>query len=288
MTLSTSAVHGAENVSDKIEKERTEPPSKKQKLRKYDDSFIKLGFMCVYAGGDSRPQCVVYGEVLSNEALKPAKLTRHLRTLHVKSVAKPVEYFERKSNCLLKQKKTIQTVTTIQKKALKVSYKVTILIAKNRKQHTIAETLLMPAAIDMCHEMLGDEAANKLKNVPVSNDTIKRPITDVAADVKDQLLDKIRASGKYSIQLDESLDVSSEAQLLVYVRYMDNFCIICTDGAAFLTGKVKGFVRNVSKQNSEILASHCILHREALVAKTLPPVNAILDQTVKIINYIKS
>lgn len=87
---------------------------------------------------------------------------------------KPVEYFERRGNFLLKSKKTIYTVSTVQEKALKASYNVAISIAKNRKSHAIAETFMMPAPMDMCYEMLGDEAANKLKNAPASNDTIKR------------------------------------------------------------------------------------------------------------------
>ncbi|MBN3288563.1 SCND3 protein, partial [Polyodon spathula] len=91
---------------------------------------------------------------------------------------KPVQYFERKQNCIEKLKNMIQTVSTVKEKALKASYKVAIRITKARKPHTIAETFLIPAVIEMCCEMLGHEADNKLKNVPVSNDTLK--ITDVA------------------------------------------------------------------------------------------------------------
>ncbi|CAM4640602.1 unnamed protein product [Lepidochelys kempii] len=107
--------------------------------------------MCMCVGGESRPQCVICGDILSNEALKTAKLRRHLRSLHAESIDKAVEYFEMKRDCLLKQKKTIQTVSTVQEKALRASYWVAIRIGKNKKPHTIAETLLMPAAIDMCH-----------------------------------------------------------------------------------------------------------------------------------------
>lgn len=87
-------------------------------------------------------------------------------------------------------------MSTVQEKALKASYNVAISIAKNRKSHAIAETFMMPAPMDMCYEMLGDEAANKLKNAPASNDTIKRWITDVAADMKHQLLHRIQVCGK--------------------------------------------------------------------------------------------
>ena len=42
-------------------------------------------------------------------------------------------------------------------------------------------------------------------------------------------------------------------------------------------------------QNPHIVTNHCILHREALVAKTmLPELSEVLDQAVQMVNYIKS
>ena len=43
----------------------------------------------------------------------------------------------------------------------------------------------------------------------------------VAKDMKEQLLEKLRLCNHISIQLDESVDVSGEAQLLVYCRFPD-------------------------------------------------------------------
>ena len=45
-------------------------------------------------------------------------------------------------------------------------------------------------------------------------------------------------------------------------------CIgICTDGAASMTGIHSGVVGHVKKVEPNITATHCIIHREALVAK---------------------
>ena len=41
----------------------------------------------------------------------------------------------------------------------------------------------------------------------------------MSGDIKEQVVAAIKESGKFSLQLDESTDVSDDAQLLVYVRY---------------------------------------------------------------------
>ena len=69
-----------------------------------------------------------------------------------------------------------------------------------------------------------------------------------------------------------------------------NMCVgICTDGAASMTGRVKGFVTKAKEKNPTMVTTHCMLHREALMAKTMPPdLTNVLEQAVKIVNYIKS
>ncbi|KAI4800502.1 hypothetical protein KUCAC02_009644 [Chaenocephalus aceratus] len=66
--------------------------------------------------------------------------------------------------------------------------------------------------------MVGKDAAAKLRSVPLSNDTIRRRIEDISADIKSQLLERLRVS-KFAVQLDESTDVSGSAQLIALVRY---------------------------------------------------------------------
>jgi hypothetical protein len=69
-----------------------------------------------------------------------------------------------------------------------------------------------------------------------------------------------------------------------------NKCIgICTDGTPSMTGSIKGFISLVKKKNSKIIFTHCFLHRGALVAKSLvSDLQNIIDQVVKVINFIKS
>lgn len=44
---------------------------------------------------------------------------------------------------------------------------------------------------------------------------------------------------------------------------------ICTDGAPSMTGSIKGFVTLAKIKNPLIFKTHCFIHREALMTKTL-------------------
>ena len=64
---------------------------------------------------------------------------------------------------------------------------------------------------------------------------------------------------------------------------------VCTDGAASMTGKNKGLVARIRAINPSVQWTHCIIHREALVAKQLSEsLNNVLMQCVRIINVIKA
>jgi hypothetical protein len=72
------------------------------------------------------------------------------------------------------------------------------------------------------------------------------------------------------------------------LRYEFDCVSICTDGAASMSGKVKGFKAKVLETNPEIRCDHNFLHREATVAKMLPvPLQSLLDKAVKIVNFLR-
>ena len=65
---------------------------------------------------------------------------------------------------------------------------------------------------------------------------------------------------------------------------------VCTDGAAAMTGHTDGFHGRVkSAINSPITFTHCMIHRDALVAKKISPdLHFVVQDAVKVINFIKS
>ena len=57
-------------------------------------------------------------------------------------------------------------------KAQLAFFKVPYRIAKCEKPHTIAEELVLPAAFDLASTMIGESFVQKLKALPLSNNTI--------------------------------------------------------------------------------------------------------------------
>ncbi|KAE8280227.1 Zinc finger MYM-type protein 6 [Larimichthys crocea] len=169
-------------------KNEDDPPPKSKFLRKYNPDFIKYGFVNGGSEAVPRAQCVECGLTLSNEALKPSKLQRHLETKHPTLVGKPVEFFKRKEDGLQMQKRSIVSLTGNSKSALKASYLVARHVAQSKKPFTIAEELVLPAAVDMCREMIGEAAAKKLLTIPLSNDTVN--ISDSVSQHLSQLAEK--------------------------------------------------------------------------------------------------
>ncbi|XP_077150810.1 SCAN domain-containing protein 3-like [Ranitomeya variabilis] len=279
--------------------------------RKYNESYLNYGFI---ATGDSHapsPLCLICGDRLSNEAMKPSKLLRHLQTKHPASKDKPLEFFERKKREQEGQKQLLKATTSTNVSALRASFLVANRIAKAKKPFTIGEELILPAAKDICQELLGEAAVKKVAQVPLSASTVTvtRRINEIAEDIEVQLLERINASPWYAIQVDESTDVDNKAMMLVYVRYIFqedvhedmlcalllpanttgaelfkslddyisgninwSFCVgICTDGAAAMTGRLSGLTTRVKEFASECESTHCVIHREMLASRKMSP-----------------
>ena len=69
----------------------------------------------------------------------------------------------------------------------------------------------------------------------------------------------------------------------------ENVCGCTTDGAPAMLGSQSGFKTRVKAINSKVKHMHCMIHRQALAAKTLPTeLKEVLDDTVKMVNFVKA
>ena len=132
----------------------------------------------------------------------------------------------------------------------------------------------------------------------------------IAASPKEIVLAKLCFAPCFRLRFDETTDITSKAQLIVYVRFPDTECMkivdhylfclpigidttalsmfskvdnyfsehevmwskcksVSTDGSQAMVGVCSGVVALIKQVVPEVVNIHCILHREALVAKKL-------------------
>ncbi|GFW75755.1 SCAN domain-containing protein 3 [Trichonephila clavipes] len=246
---------------------------------------------------------------------------------HPSLSTKDKSYFERSLSSKIKQVKVFEKQVCVSEKAQVASYEIAELIAVNLKPHNLAEEIILPACRKIVKTMIGGSADIDIRKIPLSNNTIHRRIKDMSENIE-QNTAKTLANSNFALQVDETTDITGNAQLIAFVRFIhENYIInqflccrelpdfttgkhifqvissyleeikvswksciyICTDGAPAMTGHLKGFVAHVKELNEDILVTHCFLHREALVTKFLPSdLKIVLEQCVKMVNYIKS
>ncbi|GFT43318.1 protein FAM200B [Trichonephila clavipes] len=114
--------------------------------------------------------------------MKPNKLKMHFETLHGEYINKPREFFESKLKSYEKQKTLLKKTLSVNEKALLTSYKESYKIARCKKPHTIAEELILHAAIEIVETMFGDNFAKELQSIPLSNNATSHQIDDIAGD----------------------------------------------------------------------------------------------------------
>ncbi|XP_048206801.1 zinc finger MYM-type protein 6 isoform X2 [Perognathus longimembris pacificus] len=215
--------------NEKNDAQPDSPPAKKKRIelfQAYDTEYLKAGFIICPASKESspRPQCVICGEILPSESMRPASLSYHLKTKHSELENMPIDFFEQKSLEMECQNSSLKKCLLVEKSLVKASYLIAFRIAASKKPFSIAEELIKPYLVEMCSEVLGSSAGDKMKTIPLSNNTIGRRIEELSADIEDQLIQKVRESKWFALQIDESSEISDVTLLLCYIRFIDYDC----------------------------------------------------------------
>uniref|UniRef100_K7G1P4 Uncharacterized protein n=1 Tax=Pelodiscus sinensis TaxID=13735 RepID=K7G1P4_PELSI len=285
--------------------------------------YIKFSFTCQEKEGVDLPQCVICFKVLGNDSMKLAKLKLHLKKCHP-NCCKDEDYFEQRLSGLKWQH--LDSTSAYYDKtsnAERASYIVAYKVAHAKKPHTTVEQLVLPCAKEMVQLVLGEKAAKKLNYISISHDTVSRQIKEISQNISEHVVDEIKKSPLFAIQLDESTDVTLCSQLLVFALYMvegdfkDKFLFcktlhtitkaqdvmeivnnffevhgldwiklvgVTADGAPAMLGSRSGFQMLVKQHAPMETRVHCFIPR-----KTLPDqLNIVFKGLVKVVSHIKS
>lgn len=112
--------------------------------------------------------------------------------------------------------------------AINSSYVAAYNIAKEKNPYTTGERLLKPVLIEITKIMLGEPAAAKMNAVPLSDNTVARRVSNMSLDIQNQLRSQLKEGGNFTLQFDESTDISGESILIGFARY-PNGNKICED-----------------------------------------------------------
>jgi hypothetical protein len=214
--------------------------------RKYSEDYLEFGF--VYLESDcSIPMCIVCSKCLTNESMVKTKLLRHLESCHPDLKNAGRVYFEKLKIEKEKQSKRMKKHTSVSEKALIASFEISHLIVKNKKPHTDGEKIILPALLIATKTMLSDEAAETVKQIPLSDSTVSRRILDMSEDIDNQVKEQFRGQDElenlWAFQSDESTDISNKAQLMAFIRFNKNGVLVsqyffCCEIKTTTTGEI--------------------------------------------------
>ena len=119
----------------------------KKKCRQYSVEYLKYGFI-PDPKNEQLPKCLICEKSYSNEAMKPSRMTEHLKKMHPEKAGKDLSFFKTLKELFDKRKTVKSMYARCEDQAddgLRASYNLSLLIAKTGKPHTIGEELILPS-----------------------------------------------------------------------------------------------------------------------------------------------
>jgi hypothetical protein len=149
-------------------------------------------------------------------------------------------------------------------------------------------------------------------------------LNSIAAEYKEDIKSKIRASKMFSLMADESVDQSSKKQLIIFVKFVDEQSIpvvkywetcelkdftakgiyakvceslgdilqylvcLCTDGAPVMRSRDEGLLGHLLKNRPYLLDIHCMAHRFALGLNKATDENSKITEVLNFVSDLYS
>ena len=155
----------------------------------------------------------------ANSNLVPSKLLSHLKNQHPEHEHKSQKFFQSKLAAYVKEQRDFEARVTekVSEKLTLASFQMTHVLLKTKRPYTELQTLVLPC-LKIAEALIhgGRNSVAKVEEIPVSDTTVYRRSLSIGEDLENQ-----RKAPSFGIQLDETTDVGSEAQLLVFCRFPD-------------------------------------------------------------------
>ncbi|CDW54206.1 zf-BED domain containing protein [Trichuris trichiura] len=182
-----------------------------KKCRQYSSEYLRFGF-AVIPGTEQLPVCLLCERVFSNETMKPSRMKRHLKRRHPNMSNKEVSHYRALREKVMKKR---TPNSKADRDGLAASYRISMLIAKAGKPHTIGEKLMMPAIAEVLETVLQQNAHDVTRKISLSNVTVQRRIDAMTKNTEETLWCMLRER-EFSLQLDESTLPGNESLLVAY------------------------------------------------------------------------
>ncbi|XP_048840157.1 general transcription factor II-I repeat domain-containing protein 2-like [Brienomyrus brachyistius] len=184
---------------------------------------------------NAKAVCLICNQSVA--VLKEYNIRRHYATKHAAFSQFKGDARKNKTRELLaklhRQQGTLTRPSTAQDSATRASFEITALIARTGRSFSTGDFVkecLSIAATIMCPSQ-----AKTFSQISLSRNTVTRRIEEMSRDIKEQFKAKAAGFVAFSLACDESTDISDSAQLLVFIRRVNENMEITQELAGFET-----------------------------------------------------
>uniref|UniRef100_A0A9J8DFF8 SPIN-DOC-like zinc-finger domain-containing protein n=1 Tax=Cyprinus carpio carpio TaxID=630221 RepID=A0A9J8DFF8_CYPCA len=213
--------------------------SKKRKVDSENRAFNQEwtdSYMFILPTGSSKPVCLICSETVA--IIKSGNVKRHYETKHksfdqtypLKSALRAQKINDLKAQ-YDRSSRILTHSFTAQQRANECSLKVAWILGKHKKPFTdggVVKECMSAVAETLFEGKQKDDVCVKIKQIPMSASSATKKTEILTDDVLAQLDEAIHKAPCIGLAVDESTDVSDNAQLLVFVRFFnkdkEEFC----------------------------------------------------------------